>query len=320
MAGEKSDVFIDIVADNEQLKRKLAEADARIAQLQSKANQADSGGLGFKQSVTAVTQWIGKVTAAIGIATTFYNLGLRIRETWEGVFSTGAEKAARFADSIDFSKPEKATKDLDEQIQALESRLDAAKGGEKGGWFANLITGDTPAKLQAEIDDLRKRREKAFNEATGDVQNQASKRLEALLKSQGVEKIVDEEARIIAEGNAKVAKLRDDFKGPLFERNKQMLDEAIRNENEITQNKLSALGDRQAKEAEAERKANEDKIRRDREAAQRRAAELDRVMRDTQRGQTQQFGDFDLNGLTAQAQLDFWNYVAPTIIRNGGGR
>lgn len=158
-------VIIEIKAENDQLKAKLAESQAEIDKLKAKGIAADESGLGFRKSVSAVRQWIGSVTAAIGVATTFFVLGQKIRDVYDELFTSGAEKARKFSEALMTTEPTERLKKYSDEIDVLQSRL-AASSESIGRRFLNIFSGNTTDALTERIAALEKRRAEAQNQLT----------------------------------------------------------------------------------------------------------------------------------------------------------
>ncbi len=169
-------VLFTLEAENAQLKAKLAESQAELANLKKAGEDAGQGvadgmgkatraaremtneserGIGaltkgFRQSVAAVTSFVSSITAAVGVATTFYVLGGKIREVWKDAFTPGAVKADEFVEALDLTKPQKALDELDAKLDALYVKL-----GDPGLAFHPQL-GESPvaAQIKAEIEGL----------------------------------------------------------------------------------------------------------------------------------------------------------------------
>jgi len=153
-------VIFEIRAENDQLKSKLAESQTELDKLKAKAEAADASGLGFRQSVSAVKQWIGSVTAAIGVATTFFLLGQKIRDVYDELFTSGAEKARKFSEALMTTEPTERLKKYSDEIDVLQSRL-AASSENVGRRLLNIFSGNTTDSLLLRVSELEKKRSEA---------------------------------------------------------------------------------------------------------------------------------------------------------------
>lgn len=173
-------VLFTLEAENAQLKAKLAESQAELANLKKAGEDAGQGvadgmgkatkaaremtneserGIGaltkgFRQSVAAVTSFVSSITAAVSVATTFYVLGGKIREVWKDAFTPGKEKAEEFVEALDLTKTQESLKQTEDQLTALYLKL-----GDPGLAFHPQL-GESPVatQIKAEIARLEETR------------------------------------------------------------------------------------------------------------------------------------------------------------------
>lgn len=237
-------VIFEIRAENDQLKAKLAESQNEIEKLKAKGEDADQSGLGFKKSVSAVRSWIGSVTAAIGVATTFFVLGQKIRAVYDDLFTSGAEKGRNFANTVLSPDATDRVKAYSDEIDKLQTRL-AQSLESPTALVLNTLQGFSTDSLKSQIAELEKSRSDAQEQLT-------AKRLrdeEAVAKKQQEEAVAAalevqrqfglDRARKAAERKAEgerlqqetddlIEKLQDEMQDRLFEGAKRAAEEYVR--------------------------------------------------------------------------------------------
>lgn len=119
-------VLFELRAKIDDLERDLNQAKAKLAEVKAEGDKADESGLGFKKSVSGVRSWVAAVGGAIGVATSFYLIGQRIRETWDTFFETGTDKADKFINAIGGQSPQERIKKTTDEIQRLQTILGAS--------------------------------------------------------------------------------------------------------------------------------------------------------------------------------------------------
>lgn len=134
--------------------------DAAQAKVEGFKRSAEEGGEavagGFKKSISAVTSFIGSLTAAVGVATLFYNIGQKIQDVYFELFTSGAAKAKEFSESINSVDAKKNIETIEGEISRLQQRLDKAlrfNGDEKSTLLTDLIFGD-PKEIESQIAKL----------------------------------------------------------------------------------------------------------------------------------------------------------------------
>jgi len=134
--------------------------DAAQAKVEGFKRSAEEGGEavagGFKKSISAVTSFIGSLTAAVGVATLFYNIGQKIRDVYFELFASGSVKAKEFVDSINSIDAKKNIESIESEISRLQQRLDKAlrfEGDKDATLFTKLLFGD-PKDLEEQIAKL----------------------------------------------------------------------------------------------------------------------------------------------------------------------
>lgn len=136
--------------------------DAASRKVDEFKNKGEKGGEGFaqgiKKSIGAVTSFIGAMTAAVGVATTFFILGTKIRDVYDHFFTSATEKAAKFVAAIDATEAKSSLAKIEAEILQLQGRLGKSLeiGGDgKNKKLASLLIGD-PDDLKGQIAALEK--------------------------------------------------------------------------------------------------------------------------------------------------------------------
>ena len=147
------DAAAQIKARNAEIADDIDEFNNRPQATGTAGQQDAADPLGFKRSVGAVTSFLGKLTAVVGIAGTFYAIGQQVRETWIGFFETGTDKAKQFALTLGNDAAANLAKTNDE-IAKLQSNLDAGLSSRFGA-LANVLAGNTKKSLEEQIAALQ---------------------------------------------------------------------------------------------------------------------------------------------------------------------
>lgn len=194
------------------------------------SNEAAAASWG--KQVSAVTGFIGKVTAAVGVATTFYVLGTKIREAYDNVtgsLNKAADSAERFSQGLNFQDTEGSLKKTSDEIANLQSLL---AGFEEKGFFdksiSGLFNGESAESYRKQIEALeatrelltsKRTKEQAAADKKADDERAAAERKreqESLARAEAAGKVLrqldaqrlDEEARINFEINEEVREAR----------------------------------------------------------------------------------------------------------------
>lgn len=181
-------VIFEIRAENDQLKQKLAETETKLDQLKAKADSADASGLGFRKSVQSIRSWIGAVGGAVAVATSFYVIGQKIRDTYDSIFTSGADKAKKFSDSLFSADAADRAKTLSDEIDRLQTRLASSLESTVAN-VTNRLLGLGPQSLKDQIAALESSRADAQNQLTA--QKAAKEREDA--KTAAKAKLAEEE-------------------------------------------------------------------------------------------------------------------------------
>lgn len=160
--GYDEEVLIGIVGDEAPYVEAVDRAKGKTEEFKKSAESA--GGTAakeFKGGVAAVTGVIGAITAAVGVATLFYNIGNKIGEAlW------GAEKAAKsLADSLDFKNVDVGIKATSERIAELQTRLADI---ESMSLFGRALFAGDEEQVRKELENLNNIREVLDKKAAED--------------------------------------------------------------------------------------------------------------------------------------------------------
>lgn len=173
---------IEIVAENEDLKRKLAESEAQIAKLESGNTKFATNFVdGIKKSIAAVTSFIASLTAALGIAKLFYEIGEKIGLVFASAFDTAANKAKKFSDSILEADTQKRYDIILKKIEETTIALDKARESESSYLFMTkeLIQGLLLGRSSSVVDDIQEELAALQNSAKDERETLASIRKRA---------------------------------------------------------------------------------------------------------------------------------------------
>jgi len=148
-----NNVTTNLLVNNKQVKPALDESNKDLDKFKDKAEKGSASfSDGFKKSVGSVTSFIGAITAAIGAATLFYDLGSRIGNAWREAFRSAKESADEFRLSLDYDNVEKSINDAAQKILELEGKIAGILATDAGSAKAGLLV----ARYKAEIEELRK--------------------------------------------------------------------------------------------------------------------------------------------------------------------
>lgn len=250
-----------LTADNARLNAALDEAKAKIAELEAHANRGQHavdglGGamneMGHKahSSLRVFERFIGVPAMIIGVATAAFEAGKAIREGIESALESAEEKAKKFLDTLDASKPTESLGKLRQQISTMEAQLSQSLEGEHGAIGRFLFGEKNPEELQKQLAELRKSAQSLQNRENAaeiDKRNKAeekhiseleAKRDEARSASlDGAEKIEFDSAR-------KVAALGKQLEAEKSEKARELIRETISWEYQQRNLKLAELADK----------------------------------------------------------------------------
>jgi hypothetical protein len=143
MAGPSDSLgraVVQLTAENSELKAKLAESERRLRQYGNvgvrEVRRVDaafaSQTRSIRQSVGAVTSFVGRMTAAVGT----FKLFLQTGETLGLAFRTNAEAAKDILDNIDVSTAQTAYRDLNAEVQQLTDQITKR---DSGNWLQRQV-------------------------------------------------------------------------------------------------------------------------------------------------------------------------------------
>lgn len=158
---------VKLTAENAELKARLAEAEARLERYGASAERAGTRAnsafygttRGIRQSIAAVTGFVGSMTAAIGVVQLMLELGQRIGNA----FKSGAEVAQEAIDNLDVSSIDKAISELEVKIQRANDQITKKTGGNLLQRFVVEVqelfdkeSEQLKAEFEAELNGLRR--------------------------------------------------------------------------------------------------------------------------------------------------------------------
>lgn len=275
-----------LTADNTRLNAALDAANAKIAELEATANRgqhaADGLGgamneMGHKahSSLRVFERFIGVPAMIIGVATAAFEAGKAIREAFDSAFESAEEKAKKFLDTLDGSKPTESLGKLRQQLSTMEAQLSQSLEGEHGAIGRFLFGEKNPEELEKQIKELRKsaqalqarenaaevdKRNKAEEKHIGELE---AKRDEARSASlDGAEKVEFDSAR-------KVAALNKQLEAEKSEKARELIRETISWEYQQRNLKLADLSEKET----AKRKEEALKLQKEEEEKNKRLAD-----------------------------------------------
>lgn len=136
--SQVGELYVKLGADNTEFNAAMSAAEAQSKATADKLSEhADLTAKGFRKSVAQVTGFIGSLTAAVGVATTFFEIGKKIRETWDDALKTATDRAKEFAIALDTADPKRLLEGTEEQIRKIEARI--AQLREEDSNFNNTV-------------------------------------------------------------------------------------------------------------------------------------------------------------------------------------
>lgn len=273
-------------ADNLALTKALDEAKAKLAELEARANRTDESlgklGSGMKSveksvgdSTKVLTKFVGMFGAIAGVAAGAFALGRSIREGIGEALESGTEKAKKFLDALDMTKPQEALQSTRKEISELEAKLSQSLEGGHGLIGRYLFGESNPDKLKEQLAELRKTAQSLQNQQNAQARDkerkEEEKRIDDLQKArddafsaahEGAEKIEFDSQR-------RIAALKKQLDSERNETARRLLEETITWEDQARRLKLVDL------EEEKRKKAQEaaDKLRADEEEKDRKLAD-----------------------------------------------
>jgi hypothetical protein len=316
MAGP-NDVHVDIVGENRDLKQKVQEAGVQIDGLEGKARGAEAafGSAGFRDNLKninkafaetagAVLSWIGKlglvgtalglVAAAVnGVTEALTRKERKATESAQAMIKLAGETRDAFAaitadfgpNTDRFDKLEERAKQVRDAQMEAERRIGVQRQTPEGVQEFRDRVAAVEAEYQATLRLIQAERERIVNQI-----NRANR-----------EAALDAEAR-------KAIKEREE------EREAADKKRADR-EREYAEN-LRAIADATKRLREENDRLAESEAR----LARQRQLDAFALEEATRRAQSQSSNSFQFEGMSQQAQAEFWQYALPVLLRNGGGR
>jgi hypothetical protein len=274
-------IELGLTADNTQHNQALREAEVAAERYADKADAASkrasasieqglesvSGGL--KTAAKRLEGFVKGFALVAAVVVGAYELGKAIREGIVSALESGTEKAIKFKDALDMSKPKEALAATRKEIATLEAQLSQSLEGGHGMVGRFLFGEANPEKLQEQLRELRRtakglqdaenaqERDKRRKQEEKDITE--LERMAADAKAQSM----DEAQRIGFESERKVAELRKRLESENRPRVREAIEEAISWEYQrrnVKEAELATKREEEArKKAEAERRAEEEK-------------------------------------------------------------
>jgi hypothetical protein len=297
-AGNKvGEAFVDLKVNTETLSPGLEEGKVKVEQAVDEIeNKVVTGNKNIAQSIqgsiSKFTAFIGSITAAIGVATLFFNVGNKIGEALFKVNAQLDEFKQKTAEL--FTKPIERATLLQDEIVRLESELQKLRETSSTALTA-FSTGDVQSdvrirneeRIQARILELQKELQSAI------IQGQRATRLEedklieesaerqrkiAIDLAEGEIKLILEKGEALRKIEADIAAAQSDRIKAALEQERQAINEAfnlrlfrLQQEEDA---KIRALEEQQRKEDEARREQERKAI----ESAERQAKALEKAL------------------------------------------
>lgn len=150
--GVIGNAVIEVTVDSSRIKTGMdTAATSAKAQAAKIAAGTDQVGSSAKKQLSDFTGGISRFSA---VAATFYTF-LRVGQQITEMLKSGTDRAREFTDALDTRNSADALSKINTQIGEIEARIDNATGS-KVGYLNNLLFGDTPGKMQDQLDTLRK--------------------------------------------------------------------------------------------------------------------------------------------------------------------
>lgn len=206
---------IEVTVDSSKIRAGMNSATGNVRQnAGAVAAASDRVGTTAKKQLSDFTAGVARFGAVTGTFYTFLRLGQQIGE----MLKSGTERAKEFTNALDTRSTGDALAKINAEIAEIEGRIDNASSS-AAGYVTNRVFGDTPAKMQAQLEELRKtagvlqqfensktqkargddarKKRDAEIQANKEIRAEASKDADAAILDnlQGVEKVNEEERR-----------------------------------------------------------------------------------------------------------------------------
>jgi len=150
--GVIGNAVIEVTVDSSRIKTGMDSASTSVKTQAAKiAAASDQVGASAKKQLTDFTGGIARFGAVAGTFYTFLRVGQQIGE----MLKTGTDRAREFTDALDTRNASDALAKVNAEIAQIEGRIDFATRKPEG-YIYNLMFGDTPGKMQEQLDTLRK--------------------------------------------------------------------------------------------------------------------------------------------------------------------
>lgn len=292
MSQFSSNLVYRMVIDNSQAKRSLAEAQAGVSKATAAFAAQMGSGDGWQKQVGVVTGVLGKLTAVVGVATTFYALGQKIRD----VFQSTESSVAAFRDSLISLSSGDKLKATEKELTDLQAKL-AASSESMFSTLINSLSGDTSGKLGKKIKALQEDAGRLARDAAGQASIAARKQDE---KDRADKAKADKEAAIKArkEAASEFADLEKDAAREAMSARERIVEDALRKIDALNRSSREGMIERERAEAA---KANVFDVLRD------SLAEYDRAQKEAHEAELKRIKDrADAEVTAAQRAAEAW--------------
>ena len=299
-AGNKvGEAFVDLKVNTSTLTPGLEEGKVKVEQAVDEIeNKVVTGNTNIAQSIqgsiSKFTAFVGSITAAVGAATLFYKIGLKIGEA---LFNANAEIDKFNQKSADmFGDPAGRAALLTEEIERIGAKMDKLrlKASDSFDPLSDLFGvgfEDRAAKLEERLKELREQRAKAIEQEEARANQKRREEEERIIAesadrqrkiaidlAEGEIKLILEKGEALRKIEADIAAAQSDRIKAALEQERQAINEAfnlrlfrLQQEEDA---KIRALEEQQRKEDEARREQERKAI----ESAERQAKALEKAL------------------------------------------
>jgi hypothetical protein len=300
VGNKVGETYVDLKVRTETVQPALDDAKVKVEQAVDEIeNKVVTGNKNIAQSIqgsiSKFTAFIGSLTAAVGVATLFFNIGTKIGEALFKIEDVSGRLAKSL--SIGFAEPKERVKLLSEEIRTLGDEITALQElpdaiGPQA--FQPGIAADS----NRQIDQLRKQQEQLIRqrveaekqaareiaEATEAIEEEFAKSSEERQKRRAID-IAEGEEKLALERADALEKVEQMLAAATTERLKAQLKQEIDQINEVFDIRLNRIRQEQAEkdrqrdeQIRKEQQAEDEKERRALESATRQARALERAL------------------------------------------
>lgn len=179
---------------------------------------------GVGAQIQAFTQLLGRITAVVGVATTFYNIGTKIA----GVLKSGSDRASEFLLTLNDPSAANNLKQIEARLDEINSRISASRESLVGAALNSATRGLENEKkiLERQASSLRRQ----LNAARGAEEKEAAKKNAADIEDERLRLVLErlriegkEEQALNLEYQIEADRLRKRLNDARFEEERQQL-------------------------------------------------------------------------------------------------